>query len=630
MAVNTSLDQFSMTRDMRQFIFGSAAARRYDALAYDESKGALLDSVSTVALQHGLTLKDYVQQDPEKALMTAQLVLKNWENIRNTLALTGIVNGEKATREMTQMVDKAVQDCKNDIMHVQMIIDAGADDWTRKDRIIEKLYNQALKGDTKSAIYFIDRVEGKIPEAKLQETDYNSAGLVYAIVHSLFHSQLEVLNSGFGTKIACCSRRAGKSHLAAAILLIESLRTTNCTSMFIGETMKLADGILDKAMQQIITDCDLRDSKGNRLNWRRLENGSEILVRGLSNTKDPDQIRGHKCKVIVIDEFFHLKSDLLEYMIGEVLEPMQLDYADDYKLLFIGTPPKTRGTYGEKAWEELNVPHFTWTWQDNPYIKNGEEYIANKAEQKGLALSSPEIRREYYAEWVYDEDALLYPVYKTWKQDSVPRYNIDRVYFGIDYGISDNDAIIGIAWDTQQRRGFQFFESKFNRLTTPKDVTQWEYLKAEAVQAWEYALDFWPGLDKKAANNRISWSADTDNGHMTEEFQYNVKCRYPEITMQIGIAHKHDAMLMQDKIRELLRTGNLLLMDGGMCVQECELTILKRDLKGNITTQIDDKNYHPDLLPALRYAMWDAIGLEILDNGRSVQDSANIGAQYNG
>ena len=59
---------------------------------------------------------------------------------------------------------------------------------------------------------------------------------------------------------------------------------------------------------EIIRDCRLKDTKGNVLNWRKLDNGSKIMVRGLSNTKDPDQIRGNKAKVIVIDEFFHLKN----------------------------------------------------------------------------------------------------------------------------------------------------------------------------------------------------------------------------------------------------------------------------------------------------------------------------------
>lgn len=619
--MGTETNHLSITKDMRDFLYGKDVQESYPALKYDNTNGDLLDSIHSLAFDDGLKLDDWVRHDPDRAILNAQLVLRNWENVRTNLALSGRVNNEIASREMVSMVTKGCEDAKADLEHVLLLAASsrGDEDQFRKDRLIKTLYERALKGDTRSIQYFIDRVEGKIPDARLIETDYKSAGLVYAIVHSLFERQLEVLNSGYGTRICCCSRRAGKSHLIAATLLIDALSTTNCLNMYIGETAKLAEGILDKAMQEIVTNCDLRDSKGNRLNWRKLENGSEILVRGLSNTKDPDQIRGHKCKTIAVDEFFHLKDHLLEYMITEVLEPMQLDYADNYRLLFIGTPPKTKGTYGEKAWDRLKVPHFTWTWEDNPYIKNGEQYIEEKAAEKGLDLSSPEIQREYYAKWVYDQDVVLYPDFHVWTPDTPPRFNIDKIYVGIDYGIHDNDAIIGVAWDTAQRRGFEFFESKFNRLNRPSSMSQFEYLKGEIVQCWEYALDFWPGLDKKESNKKIVWVADTNESHVTEDMQYNTHCRYSEIALNMGAAHKHDSILMQDKIKDLLRTGNLLLMDGGIAVQECQLTVLKRDPAGNITLQIDDKVYHPDILHALRYALWEAIGLEILSNGKSLQ-----------
>jgi hypothetical protein len=71
-------------------------------------------------------------------------------------------------------------------------------------------------------------------------------------------------------------------------------------------------------------------------------------------------------------------------------------------------------------------------------------------------------------------------------------------------------------------------------------------------------------------------------------------------------------ILMEDKIRDLLRTGGLLIPAGGKTEEECIKTILKRDPQGNIMLDIDDKVYHPDLLPALRYAMWNAIGTEVV------------------
>ena len=186
------------------------------------------------------------------------------------------------------------------------------------------------------------------------------------------------------------------THMLVAVSLIECMRRPNTKCIYIGETMELTEGLIESAANEIVEKCHLQDKKGKRFNWRKMDNGSQILVRGLSNTKDPDQIRGNKAKVIVIDEFFHLKSDLLEYLQREVLQPMQMDYADDYKFLCAGTPPQVKNTYGEMAWKTWEVPHFTWTWEDNPHpvsVEARRVYVEKALEEKGLTWVAPFARR---------------------------------------------------------------------------------------------------------------------------------------------------------------------------------------------------------------------------------------------
>ena len=99
-------------------------------------------------------------------------------------------------------------------------------------------------------------------------------------------------------------------------------------------------------------------------------------------------------------------------MVREVLEPMQLDFADDYMFICAGTPPRVKGTYGEFVWKTWDVPHFNWTWRDNPHpvdVQAREEYVNSKLREKGLDWSSSYARREYNAEWAYDDDLLLIP-----------------------------------------------------------------------------------------------------------------------------------------------------------------------------------------------------------------------------
>lgn len=403
------------------------------------------------------------------------------------------------------------------------------------------------------------------------------------------------------------------THMLVAILLIECLRRPNIKCVYIGETMELSEKLIDSAANEIIEKCQLKDKRGRRFNWKKMDNGSEILVRGLSNTKDPDQIRGNKAKVIVIDEFFHLKGDLLEYLQREVLQPMQMDYADDYKFICAGTPPSIKGTFGEYAWRNWEVPKFFWTWEDNPHPVNVEarrEYVQKVLDEKGLTWDSPFARREYLGEWCYDDDLLLYPDFHTYDpREAIPDFTIDQVLFGIDYGVSDNDTLIGIAWSNSENRGYVFHEDKFSRLDIKdRTISQLQYLEAQVKYAWEVALDFFPDLDPKEANKRILWDADDNDQHLTDDMNVNVRLDdYPNLRLNIQNAHKTDKVIMQDKIRDLLRTAGLLLPHGGKTEHECVSTVLKRGPNGQVYPEVDNAVYHPDLLPAMRYALWNVL-----------------------
>jgi hypothetical protein len=579
-------------------------------------------SIVEIAHDRGLSLQQYVNENPDMAIRQAEATLAEWLKIQSTAAIEGQIVTSNGTftlnRNMTKLIETRVNAAQEQLNHVnQLAFVAHTDGTKRKDLLIKALYNRAVyKGDVRAATYLIDRVEGRPGEAKTVDLDYDNAYNVYQIIHTLFDRQLEVLNSGNGTKLICCSRRSGKTHLLVAQCLIECLRIPNTASIYIGETMELTENLVDTAANQIVDKCHLRDKKGKRLQWRHLDNGSKILVRGLSNTKDPDQIRGNKAKIIVIDEFFHLKSELLEYMQREVLQPMQMDYADDYKFICAGTPPSIKGTYGEYAWKTWEVPHYFWTYKDNPHptsVEARDQYVENVLKEKGLDWTSTYARREYGGEWIYDDDLLLYPEYHEYNpREGIPQFNIDQVLFGIDYGVSDNDTLIGIAWDNTQRRGYVFHEDKFNRLDIrDRTISQLAFLRGQVQVAWQKALEFFPHLTPREANKRIMWDADDNQQHITDDF--NMNCRIPEIPelrLNIMNAHKTDKVMMFDKIRDLFRTASLLLIEGSKTSKECDQTVLKRGPNGQVYPEVDDKTFHPDLLPALRYALWNVIGQE--------------------
>lgn len=584
------------------------------------------ESIFELAKREDLTVAEFVRRDPQFALRLAENCYANWSNVLTSAAITGGLEMEDDTgnlqryavsKNQTKLIEIRIKEASKQLDLVnELVLTCSKDEEQRKDVLERAMYRRALNGDSKLAIYLHDRVDGRPAETKQIEYDYDNTYNIYAIIKTLFDKQLEVLNSGNGIKLICCSRRAGKTHLLVALLMIECMRKPRTQVMYIGETMELSEALVNKAAQDIITACDLKNKRGMRFDWKHFDNGSEIIIRGLSNTKDPDQIRGKAAKVIVIDEFFHLKSELLEYLQTEVLEPMQMDYADDYMFVCAGTPPKIKGTYGEHVWKTWDVPHFSWTWEDNPHpvsLELRREFVEKKLKEKGLDWSSSFARREYKGEWAYDDDLLLYPEYHTYNRHEImPSIKPSRILFGIDYGVGDNDTIWGCVWNDDEQRGYQFWEDKFNRLDIlDKGVSQLEYLGERVKAAWRTALDYFHDLSPKEANKRILWDADDSDQHISEFFNKNIRFEedeYKDLQLNIQNAHKTDRTVMYDLIRDLLRRGDMLIIDGGKCEHELQSTILKRGPNGEIYKEVDNKAFHPDLLPAMRYALWNAIG----------------------
>ncbi len=609
--------KYSVTNTLTKYLESSAISEIVPATVRES-----LHSVMQIALSEGMSLREYVYKNPVTALRQAESCYATWQGFcKDVVMHGGIKNGNEvyaATREITKMINLMLDQSRKDLEKVNEILAHApeTEDTKKRDQIVKVMFEKAIsKGDTKALTYLVDRIDGRPAETRVADIDYDNAYNVYAIVHSLFEKQTEVLNSGSGTRLICTSRRAGKSTLLGAIALIESLYKPNTRSIIIGETLEQTEIIYNGVFNQMIYDLDLKDSRGRRLDWKHLENNSQILIRGLSNTKDPDQIRGHKAKVIVIDEFFHLQGNLLEYLQREVLRPMQMDYADDYKFICAGTPPPVKGTYGEKAWKEWDVPHFMWTYKDNPHpldVDDRERFVQNMLDEQGLTWDMPFVRREYGGEWIYDDDLLLYPDFHTYEPPVVPQFHIDMVLFGIDYGVSDSDALVGIAWDTVARRGYVFHEDKFSRLDIhDRTISQLQFLRQQVLVAWDEALQFFPGMDAREANKRIIWVADDNDQHISDDF--NINCRNPAdplLRLNIMTAHKTDKVFMHDKIRDLLRTGGLLLPVDGHSARECISTVLKRGVNGQVYPEIDDKAYHPDILHAIRYALWNVIGQE--------------------
>lgn len=623
-----AVSNMSFTQSTRQLMNEEIKLPWYKTARRDEVDESL-DSIYEVVSARRITLVEFIKNDPEYAVMIVEMSYAKWTNVLTQASLTGVIatadGNMQINKNQMAALEMRMNQAKAEMDKVTDLAMALSPDGKKRDHLLRTLYmNAIMRHDTKAITYLIDRLDGRPGESKIAELSFDNAYNIYMILHTLFDKQLNVLNAGNGTILICCSRRAGKTHMLVAMSIIECMRKPNTTCIYIGETMELTEGLVDDACNKLIDECHLQDKKGKRFNWRKMDNGSQILVRGLSNTKDPDQIRGKGAKIIVIDEFFHLKSELLSYLQDQVLAPMQMDYADDYKFVCAGTPPSIKGTFGEEAWKTWDVPHFFWTWRDNPHptsLEARKAYVEKAIEEKGLTWDTPFVRREYNGEWAYDDDLVLYPNVKTFDpNEAIPQWKVSRVIIGIDYGVSDNDAIWACAWSDEEGKGYQLFETKFNRLDIKdRTMSQLEYLKMKVMECWYIALNaLMTGPESsydaealKQLNKRILWNADDNDQHLTEELSLNCKFedeRYAALRLQIANAHKTDKKIMWDKIDELMRTARLLIEKNSKTEHECISTILLRGENGEIYNEIDDHAFHPDLLPCMRYALWEVLG----------------------
>ena len=236
------------------------------------------ESIYELSRDAGLTMEEFVRRDPKGALRRAESALASWQNVLTQAAMTGMLemtneNGERealaVTKNQTKLLEIRIREARNQLEDVrEMVLSSFSDTDARKDALEKSMYRRALKGDARLSIYLHDRVDGRPAETKQAELDYDNAYNVYAVIKLLFKEQLDVLNSGNGTRLICCSRRAGKSTMLGAACLIECMRKPRTRCIYIGETMELTEAIVGKTMDDIIETAQLKNKKGQRFDWR--------------------------------------------------------------------------------------------------------------------------------------------------------------------------------------------------------------------------------------------------------------------------------------------------------------------------------------------------------------------------
>lgn len=495
-------------------------------------------------------------------------------------------------REETKRVNKAIKNLVYEQLKQDLLNGDSAKQKPYYQTFLNNYLKQALKdpngrpATTVASMIFTPDVLTALDASHEREMANDINFALYKLNEDYFQEQRDVLVEINHSKkiLVCCSRRAGKSYFCAGAVVKSALKNPGSRIIYINLTFKNAvkqiwDNVI-KASEEVGLQIDKSSKNDGEIEW---VNGSSLRIKGNSNNAEADTLRGEsKVSLVVIDEAFHQKN--MEYAINEVIMPFLADLGDKATILCTGTPPRIPHTYMEKLWSnDKTWRHYHWTAENNPHIPDFEKFIEEVCEAKGLTKDAPFIQREYYGViGAYDTEAMVFKNYQTYTELPTS-FTANRIAIGCDWGFSDYNSIITVAYNTQSGEAYVIEEKKFNKATVSEIIT-------EVKRSYEAAKNRF-GIDD------IQILCDTNEQSITYEL-------YANQHLPAYNAYKYDKASAIAQLSDWLRSGKIKVNANDIYLKdEFERTLYKRDEDDDsILPEIDDDIFHPDAIMALLYA----------------------------
>lgn len=442
--------------------------------------------------------------------------------------------------------------------------------------------------------------------AKTRDTDF----MTYRIIKTCHDMQQQLILSKEKFIFMMAGRRAGKTEgmvrkgvttaieKEGALILYIGLSFSRCIDLFWNPTIDILNNLGIAIDEQQRTDGHIV-----------LSNGSQLYFKGNSTVDERDKLRGSKWDLVIIDEAQSQKC--LATLINEILEPTLLDRKG--QLILAGTGPKVRGTYWEELWTNVKdhkALRLNWNLTNNPFIPDYEDILKKVIEEKNLTENSPLFIREYLGQIAYDDDAMVYrlgednvlnqELMSRWIAEQ-PRSDI-KFTAGLDYGFSDSDAFVIFMYSEKRPEKWLIYEYKKNRTGIVELATAIQqgiaYVKSGSLFA-----------SIPEANKFFYVYCDTNEQKITYELynQFGIPCMN---------AMKYDKDFAIEMLREEIRLGHLkverkmvpnpsggTMIDPTSFYDETLKTIYKRNDRDELSHDIDDETYHPDIMDAILYSL---------------------------
>ena len=323
-------------------------------------------------------------------------------------------------------------------------------------------------------------------------------------------------------------------------------------------------------------------------------NGSEIWVDGLDQGQNLERILGREYVTIYFNECSQIKYST----VADVLSRLAQDTGCKPKAFF-DLNPRGKGHWTYKIWIDHMDPI-----EDKP-LPNPERYalVYSTAYDNRENLNAeyiPEVletysgdRRKRFLEGKYadDDGSLVFPLGKTtlytwadfveWRSH---QHEEDlRTTGGLDLGFEDSDALAIIVYSVVTPERWLIYEAKERHQPI-------EDLANMVREGLAYAVEH-----KLPKPNYIY----TDSGGGGKRTMVDLSAAYGLPTAPAYKSDKASGILM---LQEELRAGTLKIPAAGILYHETQRTVWADD-EDTGRREIDDSQYHPDLVDAVLYAM---------------------------
>jgi len=331
-------------------------------------------------------------------------------------------------------------------------------------------------------------------------------------------AQLAFIRDPARWKVACCSRRAGKTVACAILLLQSALEHAGSLNLYVTLTRRSGKRIVWKRLLQLNRDYGLGAHPDRAELTLTFPNGSVIEVGGAKDETEIEKYRGPAWQLVVLDEAQSFK-DYIQEFVDDVVVPTLIETKGS--MVMIGTPGKVRSGFFYEAVQHApealrqlmnvtapandnqgdedepgkvvgwSVHH--WTIVDNPFIDDVPAELAGIRRRKGWAEAAPTYQREYLGRWVTEHDALVYK-YDQERNGYVSLPDLSDLAWKcvliVDQGFHDADAI-GALWFRPGKPGVWLEERHHARKQTAGQLAiearkQWDALKGRCVRmGWD-------------------------------------------------------------------------------------------------------------------------------------------------